>query len=418
MLNKSMPDANADNSFAHGPSAAYKDRSFAITDTRRRPKRIPAAGLLNAKTLAEENLRGFRLKSLQKENDLPLRVNCPQRIELPMYFNTPKRKEDIISNYRLKSKINSLKDSALSMSYADSYNRIAAKKRLKDYEILSFAWKRAGKSRDEGRAYYSTGVLYDNLGKFKQAIGHYKKFLQVCKAIGDVHGEALAYNWIGVDYQKIAEEDANYYKESIEYHLKHKEIADVAGKFLAHVNLGIIYNNLGDQEKSSINHQFALRYAIQMSSLAGQSVAVGNLGNLGGITKVASYANNEKLQMFIERYLELSSELKYRKGEGNAHLQLGQLKSQKGDYDTSTRHFYRAMKIAEQNGDNETKTEAKVLFGMANANLKWDKHQVDIIDKLNNSDLPVIKKEAQNEDEEEEEAIDGTEEEKLPQISK
>jgi len=37
-------------------------------------------------------------------------------------------------------------------------------------------------------------VLYDNLGKFKQAIGHYKKFLQVCKAIGDVHGEALAYN--------------------------------------------------------------------------------------------------------------------------------------------------------------------------------------------------------------------------------
>ena len=139
MLNKSMPDANIDSSFAQGPSAAYKDRSFAVTDSRRRAKRIPAAGLLNAKTLAEENLRGFRLKSLQKENDLPLRVNCPQRIELPMYFNTPKRKEDIISNYRLKSKINSLKDSALSMSYADSYNRIAAKKRLKDYEILSFA---------------------------------------------------------------------------------------------------------------------------------------------------------------------------------------------------------------------------------------------------------------------------------------
>ena len=66
--------------------------------------------------------------------------------------------------------------------------------------------------------------------------------------------------------------------------------------------------------QSSINHQFALRYAIQMSSLAGQSVAVGNLGNLGSISKVSSYANNEKLQMFIERYLELSSELKYRKG--------------------------------------------------------------------------------------------------------
>lgn len=41
-------------------------------------KRIPRgapAGMLNAKTLAEENLKGFKLKNLQKESDIPLRVN-------------------------------------------------------------------------------------------------------------------------------------------------------------------------------------------------------------------------------------------------------------------------------------------------------------------------------------------------------
>jgi hypothetical protein len=52
--------------------------------------------------------------------------------------------------------------------------------------------------------------------------------------------------------------------------------------------------------------------------------------------------------MFVERYLELSSELKYRKGEAGAFLQLGELLTQKGDFDTSTKHFYRAMKIAEE----------------------------------------------------------------------
>ena len=62
------------------------------------------AGILNSKTLAEENLKGFRLRNLQKESDLPLRVNQPQRIELPIYFNTPKRKEDIISKKRLNNK--------------------------------------------------------------------------------------------------------------------------------------------------------------------------------------------------------------------------------------------------------------------------------------------------------------------------
>ena len=90
------------------------------------------AGVLNSKTLAEENLRGFRLRNLQKESDLPLRVNQAQRIELPIYFNTPKRKEDIISKKRLIEKNQSLEknimnnNSGLTMSYSDSYNRIAA----------------------------------------------------------------------------------------------------------------------------------------------------------------------------------------------------------------------------------------------------------------------------------------------------
>jgi hypothetical protein len=73
-------------------------------------------------------------------------------------------------------------------------------RRLKDYDLLSFACRRAGKTRDEGRAYYSMGVLYDNIGKYKLGVANYKKFLAVCKSIGDVHGEALAYNCIGVDY--------------------------------------------------------------------------------------------------------------------------------------------------------------------------------------------------------------------------
>ena len=95
---------------------------------------------------------------------------------MPIYFNTPKRKEDIINKKRLIEKNQALEknimnnNSGLTMSYTDSYNRIAAQKRLKDYDILAFACKRAGKSRDEGISYYSTGVLYDNLGKFKEAI--------------------------------------------------------------------------------------------------------------------------------------------------------------------------------------------------------------------------------------------------------
>ena len=79
-------------------------RAYMSTSTDRIRGKPAPAGILNSKTLAEENLKGFRLRNLQKESDLPLRVNQPQRIELPIYFNTPKRKEDIISKKRLTNK--------------------------------------------------------------------------------------------------------------------------------------------------------------------------------------------------------------------------------------------------------------------------------------------------------------------------
>jgi len=88
------------------------------------------------------------------------------------------------------------------------------------------------------------------------------------------------------------------------------------------------------------------------------------------------------MQMFVERYLELSNELKYRKGESGAYMQLGEILTQKGDYDSSTKHFYRAMKISEDVKDVDTKEKAKVNFGMANASLKWNNHVTGLLEQI------------------------------------
>ena len=119
------------------------------------------------------------------------------------------------------------------------------------------------------------------------------------------------------------------------------------------------------------------------------------------------------MQMFVERYLELSNELKYRKGESGAYLQLGELLTQKGDYDTSTKHFYRAMKIAEETGDGDLKEQAKVNFGMANASMKWTNHVSNILHNLQGGTEGAA---AVEEEEEEEECQLDDHELKLPQI--
>lgn len=149
-------------------------------------------------------------------------------------------------------------------------------------------------------------------------------------------------------------------------HLKHKEIADTAGKFIAHVNLGIIYNLLGDQEKSNINHHFALRYAVQMSSIPGQKVALGNLGKIGSYN---FSENPEKLTKFVENYIDLSE--KDKEQDPNAYLRLGQLLSHKGKFDESSKQFFKAITAAEKEGEKAVKNEAVINYGMATANATW-----------------------------------------------
>lgn len=150
-------------------------------------------------------------------------------------------------------------------------------------------------------------------------------------------------------------------------HLKHKEIADTAGKFISHVNLGIIYNLLGDQEKSNINHQFALRYAVQMSNIPGQKVALGNLGKIGSYN---FSSNADKLMSFIENYMELSE--KDKEKDPDAYLRLGQLLSIKGRFDESSKQFFKAISIADKDGNKAVKNEAVINYGMATANATWE----------------------------------------------
>ena len=108
----------------------------------------------------------------------------PHRIELPLFFNTPSR---VVNETSLLNKTVNEEDNK-GKEKVDNGTYISVMRRLKDYEMLAFGCRRAGKVRDEGRSYYSIGVLYDNIKKYKKAVDYYLKFLNVCKSINDSHG--------------------------------------------------------------------------------------------------------------------------------------------------------------------------------------------------------------------------------------
>ena len=74
-------------------------------------------------------------------------------------------------------------------------------------------------------------------------------------------------------------------------------------------------------------------------------------------------------------------------------MQLGELLTQKGDYETSTKHFYRAMKISEETEDTDMREQAKVNYGMANASIKWSEHVSDILRGIEGNNQVLDKQE-------------------------
>jgi tetratricopeptide (TPR) repeat protein len=167
---------------------------------------------------------------------------------------------------------------------------------IRDFTVLALSSKRAGNKDVEATAYASLGVIYDNQLHYLEGIESYKEYLQICEEIKDITGSAAACNCIGVNYMLMAnppsdsgslhgislnEENKKLLEKAVLYHTKHLEIGpDAGGKFVAHTNLGLCLGMMGNINQSAKHHQDALRVAIKMQTLYGQSIAVGNLGML------------------------------------------------------------------------------------------------------------------------------------------
>mmetsp|Transcript_25723 Transcript_25723/g.80169 ORF Transcript_25723/g.80169 Transcript_25723/m.80169 type:complete len:425 (-) Transcript_25723:163-1437(-) len=355
-------------------------------ESSRPPSRAQSAGRVRStRAVAREVVRsslppGGAVPSSQAADRGPGAL-VPQRIELPSYLNTPVRRPD-----------------GEPIAQED---RTQAVRRIQDLELLTFACRRASKVREEGRAHFSLGVLRDNLGQYKKAIECYNSFLRVCKECNDNQGCALAYHCLAVDHQLLgggipgthcdpsalaataaATEGAgeparqpDMLRKAIFFHNKHRESSDAVGKFVAHLNMGLAYAQLGEKEASTVNHQYALRYALQLHSLEGQSLAIGSLSFSAGM-----YDNDpDKMKTLVERYVELCGTLKQTRNEATALKKLGILAAQQGDNDTSIACFQQALDRAREQGDREAEKDCSVRLGIATGQAKMAEHLSNIL---------------------------------------
>lgn len=289
-------------------------------------------------------------------------IDTPHRILPPTFMNTPIRTDFILDSKRSKD-----------TSPRPDIGIQVVREHIRDYIVRASACRRAGRRQAEANTFYCMGVLWDNIGEYGSAIECYEQFRKILNsAEDDKFAESLAQNSIGVSYQYMKS-----YEIAIYHHTLHRDITDISGQFIAYTNLGIIYNILNNTEQAALNHQHALRCAIQMSSLTAQSISIGNLG-LTGIL----HGDYVTARACMERHLTLCESLDDYRAQITACLRLGDIASRTNDHLTAVRRFEQAMTIAQAINDISMVDQAKVQMGVASANLQMDAKLKQIGERL------------------------------------
>jgi len=296
-------------------------------------------------------------------------VSQPLRVEPPPQYNAPARVQRLpqrgASRHTGGSDVAALASKLARRPMVGAPTAKARPEKIRDYSVLAAACQRAGRQHRAAHLIFNQGVLYENMGDDEQALRCYKELLRASLDAGDAVGEALSCNCIGVAIQLQGGPDAM--KEAIKYHQQHLAVADVPGKFIAHCNLGLAYHSLSMIEEAMTNHQHALRYAIRMSSLAGESLACGHLGLLGSVSNDVTTS-----KACTHRQLALAQTLHDHKGQEDAFLQLGGLAQSVGDYGEAHQYFAKAFVEAQGHQDNEAADLARVSLGLADGHREFD----------------------------------------------
>ncbi|KAL0481490.1 tetratricopeptide repeat protein [Acrasis kona] len=246
---------------------------------------------------------------------------------------------------------------------------------LKDFMHMARACNRAGKNRMEGLTHYKLGCKYEELNDSSRAIKHYKRFFAIAQELGDGVGTSLALNCLGVCHHRL--KGMENLKVALDYHSKHWEVADVQGKIVAHINIGLVYQKLGQIDQATENYRLAFQSALDIGDRHGESIALANLGLLG--------KDNDDLltaQACMERHLLLSENMKDLRSSSDAYQQLGLLANKQGDSEQALRHLTKARGVAIMNIDNIKANQLRCNIGIVAATLKLDEYMKDVANRI------------------------------------
>lgn len=248
--------------------------------------------------------------------------------------------------------------------------------RIADLRILADSSSRMGKGEQTMQACYHMGVVFDNQGKFEDAMKSYRQMLSLAVSAQNHQVEALACNCLGIDLFKLGQ-----FELAVRYHNKHLELADQRDRMVAHTNLGIAFQAMGMHEHAAVHHQHAVEHANRMGARDAQCLSVGNLGLVS-----KSQGDLQTSRLCLEYHLSVAQTQQRQRGADtfakqtlrtvshDAHRLLGEVGTSQGCLEDASFHFARAQQVAKRLGDQPEEERSAALRGVAEGLLAMDRH--------------------------------------------
>jgi len=271
------------------------------------------------------------------------------------------------------------------------------------YRIMGIIYYNVGKYKDALENYFkaleiseknkdkkSTANCHNNianayyeLGDYKKAIENHQEALKLRKEIGDKNGVAMSLNNIGNTYQAQGD-----YNKSLESHLKalkiREEIDDKNGMIFSFNNIGNVFNSLKNYDKAIEFHLKSLKAAKDIGDKRSISNSYYNIGNVfyeqgksfpKGSQNAISKLNNAK-DYFLKTF-ELSKELENKSNIAHSIVALGGVNESLENNDEAIKYFLQAINLQKEIGDRKGLSTSYNNLGIINNNLKKYKQAIE-----------------------------------------
>lgn len=214
---------------------------------------------------------------------------------------------------------------------------------------------------DIAACHRTAGSLCEDIGEYEEAEAHHQAALEIWRELDDQLGIARALDDLG----NVAHDQGQLVK-AYELHAEALRIGEAMGDartaMSALANLGAVAFYQGDFSTAAERWEAAIDHAA-LTDPHGQAIMSSNGGvarmHLGDLTVA-----NE----MIEKALNISRTIGYRKGEADALVNLGDVAGKRGDHEAEKRHLANATAIYRDLGDR--KGLMIVAFNVANQAIK------------------------------------------------